>query len=206
MGKLINGVFTTDLIPTTTLAGCVDIFEYAWPNALETVKAIESQAASANNNFTWVPATTKGGGGLRTNYNLGVTATALEHNDPVAQALHNQMYLLMLSALTSYSSRYQVPPLFSDEGYNLLKYSGGQEYKEHSDGSSASGRCVSAILYLNEDFEGGELEFPRFNVKIKPKPGMLVLFPSNYAYSHIAHPVTSGTKYAIVTWVRDREV
>jgi predicted 2-oxoglutarate/Fe(II)-dependent dioxygenase YbiX len=35
---------------------------------------------------------------------------------------------------------------------------------------------------------------------------MLILFPSNYAYSHIAHPVTSGTKYAMVTWIRDREI
>ena len=36
--------------------------------------------------------------------------------------------------------------------------------------------------------------------------GMVILFPSNYAYRHIAHPVTSGTKYAIVTWIKDRSL
>jgi hypothetical protein len=35
---------------------------------------------------------------------------------------------------------------------------------------------------------------------------MLILFPSNYAYSHIAHPITNGTKYAMVTWIKDREL
>jgi predicted 2-oxoglutarate/Fe(II)-dependent dioxygenase YbiX len=67
------------------------------------------------------------------------------------------------------------------------------------------GRVVSAILYLNDDYEGGHLEFPNFGIKIKPQAGMLILFPSNYAYTHAAHPVTKGTKYALVTWIRDRQ-
>ena len=44
-----------------------------------------------------------------------------------------------------------------------------------------------------------------FDIKIKPQPGMLILFPSNFAYTHIAHPVTSGSKYALVTWIKDRD-
>ena len=67
------------------------------------------------------------------------------------------------------------------------------------------GRSVSAICYLNDDYEGGELEFVNFKLKIKPQAGMMILFPSNFAYMHIAHPVTSGTKYAMVTWIRDRQ-
>jgi predicted 2-oxoglutarate/Fe(II)-dependent dioxygenase YbiX len=59
-------------------------------------------------------------------------------------------------------------------------------------------------VYLNDDYEGGEVEFVNFGIKIKPQPGMLLLFPSTYPYAHIAHPVTSGVKYAIVTWIHDR--
>jgi predicted 2-oxoglutarate/Fe(II)-dependent dioxygenase YbiX len=70
---------------------------------------------------------------------------------------------------------------------------------------TSTGRSVSAICYLNNDYEGGELEFPHFNLTIKPEPGMLILFPSNFAYAHIAHPIISGTKYALVTWLRDRD-
>jgi predicted 2-oxoglutarate/Fe(II)-dependent dioxygenase YbiX len=86
----------------------------------------------------------------------------------------------------------------------MLKYSTGQEYHAHYDGGTGSGRSLSAIVYLNDDYEGGHVEFVNYGVKIKPKPGMLLLFPSSYAYRHIAHPVTSGTKYAIVTWLHDR--
>ena len=88
----------------------------------------------------------------------------------------------------------------------MLKYPISTEYKQHYDGSTSSGRSISAIVYLNDDYKGGEIEFPNFNVKIKPESGMLILFPSNYAYTHIAHPVTSGTKYAIVTWIHDRPI
>jgi predicted 2-oxoglutarate/Fe(II)-dependent dioxygenase YbiX len=63
---------------------------------------------------------------------------------------------------------------------------------------------LSPILYLNDDYTGGEIEFVHHGITIKPSPGMLVLFPANYAYSHIAHPVKTGTKYAIVTWLHDQ--
>ena len=48
------------------------------------------------------------------------------------------------------------------------------------------------------------LAIRNFSIKIKPSPGMLAIFPANYAYSHIAHPVKTGTKYAIVTWLHDQ--
>jgi predicted 2-oxoglutarate/Fe(II)-dependent dioxygenase YbiX len=114
------------------------------------------------------------------------------------------MYLLLLSALEPYREKYGIQETLWHEKYNMLRYRGGQEYKAHYDGDTAGGRCVSAILYLNNDYKGGEVEFVNFGIKIKPEPGMLLLFPSNYAYTHIAHPVLEGTKYAIVTWLHDR--
>ena len=92
------------------------------------------------------------------------------------------------------------------EEYGCIKYATGTEYKAHYDSGTEMGRIISALVYLNDDYEGGELEFPWFGIKIKPKAGMLILFPSNFAYRHIAHPVKSGTKYALVTWIRDRQV
>jgi predicted 2-oxoglutarate/Fe(II)-dependent dioxygenase YbiX len=114
------------------------------------------------------------------------------------------MYLLLLAATEPYKQRYGIEENFWHENYNMLRYRGGQEYKAHYDGATFDGRSVSAIVYLNDDYSGGEVEFTNFQVKIKPQKGMLLLFPSNYAYTHIAHPVTSGTKYALVTWIHDR--
>ena len=90
--------------------------------------------------------------------------------------------------------------------YQMLRYGQSQEYKKHYDGQGATvNRIMSAVCYLNGDYEGGEIEFPYHKVTIKPEPGMLILFPSNYAYSHVAHPVKSGTKYSLVTWLRDSQ-
>lgn len=86
------------------------------------------------------------------------------------------------------------------EGWRLLKYSGGGEYHSHYDHSPINSRIVSLVAFLEEPISGGELEFPFFDVKIKPEAGDVVVFPSNFPYVHIAHPVTAGTKCSLVTW------
>ena len=86
------------------------------------------------------------------------------------------------------------------EGWRLLKYSGGGEYHAHYDHSPINSRIVSLVAFLEEPEVGGELEFPFFGIKIKPEAGDVVLFPSNFPYTHIAHPVTAGTKCSLVTW------
>jgi hypothetical protein len=58
---------------------------------------------------------------------------------------------------------------------------------------------LANILYLNDDYEGGELFFPKINIFIKPQKGDLYLFPSSFIYSHKSMPIKSGTKYSIVT-------
>lgn len=197
------------LYPDETLAGCIDVFYGVWPEPDETIKAIEEECSRAESGMSWFRAETMGQGANqkhRTNYNFGVTMTA-EAGNPLAQNVHNQMYMLLLAALGPYQEKHGIDDMeLWHEPYNILRYRTGQEYKAHYDGSTASGRTVSAIIYLNNEFEGGEVEFVNYGVKIKPEPGMLLLFPSNYAYRHIAHPVTDGTKYALVTWLADRKI
>lgn len=86
------------------------------------------------------------------------------------------------------------------EGMQLLKYENNAQYHAHHDHSSVNQRILSLVACFGEEFEGGELEFPYFNKTIKLEKNSLVLFPSNFPYTHIAHPVTSGTKYSMVMW------
>jgi hypothetical protein len=51
---------------------------------------------------------------------------------------------------------------------------------------------------LNDDYEGGELYFPRFDLTIKPKKGDIIISPSNYIYEHASQDMINGTKYAVV--------
>ena len=56
------------------------------------------------------------------------------------------------------------------------------------------------LVYLNDDYEGGELDFKRLSYALKPKAGMLVWFPSDVRYEHMAMPVLSGRRYSLASW------
>ena len=92
--------------------------------------------------------------------------------------------------------------LCHDEGFRVIRYQNKAEYRTHHDHSEHNARALSYVAFLNDDFEGGELEFPHFDLTVKAEAGKVILFPSNFPYSHIAHPVLEGTKYSMVSWYR----
>jgi predicted 2-oxoglutarate/Fe(II)-dependent dioxygenase YbiX len=201
------GLFPGELAPSTTLAGCIEVFENAWPNPAATIAAIEQQCDDKESGVFFQRATTLGQGAFqdaRTNLDMSVSVIAQITGNQVMKDVHNQMYFLLLAASLPYAKRHGIEETLHHEPYNLLKYKPGQQYKTHYDGSTGMGRAVSAICYLNDNYKGGEIEFPEFKIKIKPEPGMLLLFPSNFAYKHTAYPITDGAKYALVTWLHDR--
>lgn len=53
-------------------------------------------------------------------------------------------------------------------------------------------------LFLNDDYEGGELVFEDLGTALKPKPGTLVFFPGFYT-RHAVNKVTSGTRINILS-------
>ncbi len=85
------------------------------------------------------------------------------------------------------------------EAFNFVKYDGaGTHFKVHADHGPAYVTTISVVAYINDDYEGGELYFPRFNLTLKPKKGDVMVFPSTYIYEHASNDMISGTKYAIV--------
>lgn len=205
--NMLQNFYPGILNPSEVIGGAIAIYENAWPDSDKLIPLIEEQAADPYSNMSWNRAETVGQGiyqNARTNLHMGITYSA-ECGNVFAQSLHNQFYMTILAATSSYCPYFGISELYP-EGYGLLRYENSQEYKGHSDGNASSGRCVSVLCYLNEDYIGGELEFEHFRVKIKPEKGMLILFPSNYPYKHIAHPVTEGIKYAMVTWMHDSPI
>ena len=59
---------------------------------------------------------------------------------------------------------------------------------------------MSATIYLNDDFEGGEYYFPDQSRGFTPKVGHLIIFPGNLHYNHVISKVTSGSRYTIPLW------
>lgn len=79
-------------------------------------------------------------------------------------------------------------------GYIATKYNAGIGMNTHID--SEPGVEMGALMYLNDDYEGGELTYtdPDGIINtVKPKIGDMVYCPS--WYPHGVNVVTSGTRY-----------
>jgi len=75
--------------------------------------------------------------------------------------------------------------------YFIDKYMG-----PHTDSHESDDRpTISVVMYLNDDYEGGELHFREQDITIKAKAGDIVIFPSKPPFFHESKPVISGTKY-----------
>lgn len=114
-------------------------------------------------------------------------------------------------------------PLENGEGFQVLHYKSGGEYRPHFDyfppsspgnqGHLANGgqRVSTMILYLNDVPEGGETIFPQISLSVAPKKGAAVYF--EYCNSqgqvdpltlHGGAPVLQGEKWIATKWVRQR--
>lgn len=117
------------------------------------------------------------------------------------QKLDEYVFNAVTGATLEYADHHGLGGLF-DETYFVLKYEKGTEYKQHFDcGGAHKNRVLSMIAFLNDDFEGGKLEFPTLGITYEPSAGDVVFFPSCYSFPHIVHPVSEGTRYSLVTWL-----
>jgi Leucine-rich repeat (LRR) protein len=91
--------------------------------------------------------------------------------------------------------RLKLPDYFSIRKYNSLADMG--QHVDAEDPTDKAHPVVSGVLYLNDNYEGGEIYFPEQDIKIKPEAGSLVMFPSYRPYFHHPLPVTSGSKYMV---------
>jgi Rps23 Pro-64 3,4-dihydroxylase Tpa1-like proline 4-hydroxylase len=82
---------------------------------------------------------------------------------------------------------------------SLLRYDKSGHLPPHQD-QGVSTRVLSVLLYLNDDYAGGEITFKQSGVNIKPEAGSVIFFPSNFLYVHEVAPVIKGPRYALPTW------
>jgi hypothetical protein len=205
MAIVVDGIYAGRLEPAENYAGCISVFRNAFPAPEQAVSVLEDSCANAECPAQWEQSRILHAGtdvSVRSNSVCPISKVASEMDFAPFQGLHNQCKLSTESGLTSYVQDFFQHDISLDaEGFQALKYEQGQRYVKHSDWDAACpGRTISVLIYLNDNFEGGELDFPFHDVRIAPQAGTMVMFPSSFAYTHEALPVQTGTKYAIVTW------
>ncbi len=89
---------------------------------------------------------------------------------------------------------------------SILRYDVGQEFKIHHDAFNGDERKNTVLVYLNDDFVGGETYLPEIDLKVTPRKGSCLVFRNIDAdlqvipqSLHSSLPIVSGVKYALVT-------
>jgi prolyl 4-hydroxylase len=112
-------------------------------------------------------------------------------------------------------------PIDNMERIQVVKYGIGGEYKPHHDFfhesesyskeilKNGGNRVKTALIYLNDDFEGGATEFPELNYIVTPTKGKMVIWDNitvdnklDHNSIHAGLPVIAGIKYIAVVFIR----
>lgn len=141
-------------------------------------------------------------GKYTTDYNKWCTAEFVNYDDftNLVSDIKSQIQNIV-------ETKYDVKCL--DSEIHFLHYKSGAYYKSHIDGQYLDGnlvkrgidRDITSVVYLNDDYEGGETYFDFFNITVKPKQGDVLMYPTTFEYKHGVNTVV-GDRYAIVFWFK----
>ena len=136
---------------------------------------------------------------VQTGANTQSMLKSVRDNDRILykdEALANQLYERALPLLSNEIGNYDRIGL--NELFRFYKYSPGQRFKMHRDGSFKRNEREKSfftfLIYLNDEFEGGATEFEDL-FTIQPKTGDLLVF--YHPYRHEGKKIESGYKYAL---------
>jgi hypothetical protein len=138
-----------------------------------------------------------------------------------AEFLVQDMDLVIEVVRTRISAATRIPiPVF--EPTQVLHYNPGEEFKPHHDfldpanpahgGQLANGqRIATFLIYLNEEFEGGQTQFPDVGVEFRGKTGDAIFWANvdmegrpDRLTRHAGLAPTRGEKWVLSQWIRDR--
>ena len=99
------------------------------------------------------------------------------------------------------------------EPLHVLRYRPGQQYRPHHDALAQvpveKRRFATALIYLNDAYEGGETQFPEIGVTVRGAVGDMLIFHNLTAdrqpdprMTHAGLPVTRGEKWLASRWIR----
>ena len=80
----------------------------------------------------------------------------------------------------------------------ILRFTDGGYMSEHIDDYNGITR-FGCVVYLNDDFDGGEITYPRLQKSFKPNPGTLIIHDAHEP--HLVEKVTNGNRYMLTSFV-----
>lgn len=88
-----------------------------------------------------------------------------------------------------------------NERLRFYRYDAGQSFGSHTDGyyrrSNGEQSLLTLMIYLNDDFDGGETYFLESGELVAPREGKALIFP--HGLWHAGRAVAAGRKYVLRT-------
>ena len=167
-----------------------------------TMEALEDIAGMEDSQFAWKrmhPLSLK-----HTNFGF----ENLEDDTKVDLSFGSHLFLHELSLIASevftksaidYCKKKDMPnPLFPN--FIFTKFANGSKQLHMKDNhNNETNKIVSFKYFINDNFDGGEIEFVDLGIKIKPKFGQLLIHPAEHHY--LEHEVKNGNKYQLICWL-----
>ncbi len=114
---------------------------------------------------------------------------------------------IVLAAVQEYYKKYPILNTRSFEfkyaKFQKTRPSQGYHMWHHDSDPDDPYRKLVTLLYLNDDFNGGETEFLYQQCRITPEKGKFVLFPAPWTHTHRGNPPMGGNKYIMTGWVEE---
>lgn len=102
---------------------------------------------------------------------------------------------------------FPVEPEFSTL-HNYVYWETGKEMLPHYDnvpGEHLHPVMYGCVLYLNDNFTGGQLWYPNLGVEYTPVAGELIIHPGHREYSHGIRKVTEGIRISAASFITQKD-
>jgi len=102
-------------------------------------------------------------------------------------------------------NNYHVPEIYSDT-LQIVRWFPGMEQPPHADDMTNTDilgfehRAFGSIIYLNDDYEGGNTYYPNYDIRITPKSGTLAIHPGDPEHLHGVTKIEGGMRYTIASF------
>jgi prolyl 4-hydroxylase len=154
-----------------------------------------------------------GGAEFWVNRTLNARSIYANHNPEIGKLLYD----IREKVAESIKSLYQLPNIYPDL-FQVVRWFPGMEQPPHADDMTNAKsenensldwfahREYGAIIYLNDNYNGGHTYYPNHNFDIKPEAGKLAVHPGNPEHLHGVTKVSDEIRYTLASfWTQDKE-
>lgn len=127
-------------------------------------------------------------------YIKNIDASSVDLNEPRSLYIVNSIYSGMKFCLDRYVEMKKIPnEQIISKLFTIEKQSDGSEINSSYYNNTDAKYIL--MVFLNDDYDGGELIFPKKNMGFKPQKGSIVVFPNREDLTFQFNKINSGERY-----------